>query len=123
MELPRAMRTANRRFTNRVIGGWAPHVPPWAVVVHTGRKTGATYRTPIAVFIRGNTAVVGLPYGTDTDWVLNLLNAGGGRLVRRGREHVLTNPRLVTADESEGRLARSVARVGGKALVADLQAS
>ena len=121
MKMPRAMRTVNRRFTNRILGAWAPYVPPWAVVVHTGRKTGITYRTPIAVFIRGGVAVVGLPYGADTDWVRNLLSAGGGRLIRRGRDRALTNPRLVRADDpSEGRLVRNVARVGGKALVADL---
>ena len=80
MQMPRGMRTVNRRFTNRLLGVWAPYVPPWAMVVHTGRKTGTAYRTPIAVFIRRDLAIVGLPYGTDTDWVRNLLAAGSGRL-------------------------------------------
>ena len=121
MQMPKAMRTMNRRVTNPVMGKLAPHVPPWAIVVHTGRKSGTTYRTPISAFIRRGVAVVALPYGADTDWVRNLLHAGGGQLIRRGKEHTLTNPRLVTADDpSLGRLARRMARIGGKALVADM---
>ncbi|WP_328834731.1 PNPOx family protein [Mycolicibacterium fluoranthenivorans] len=36
-----------------------------------------------------------LPYGTDTDWVRNLLAAGGGRVQMLGRTFAVTDPRVV----------------------------
>ena len=115
----------NRRVTNHVIGVWAPYVPPWAVVVHRGRRSGTTYRTPIAAFIAGSTAAVALPYGADTDWVKNLLADDGGQLTRRGRTVAFTHPRVVARSEI-GQLPPRLRRVGRAAphtLLVDLEAS
>lgn len=111
----RVMATVNRRATNKLIGLWAPYVPPWATVIHRGRKSGTTYRTPVAAMVRGSTMTIPLPYGDDTDWVKNLLAAGGGELVRLGRRRALVNPRL--ADRGTGGPMSQITR---RCLLADL---
>ena len=112
----------NRRVTNPIQGAWASRLPPWATVVHRGRKSGTTYRTPVLAFVRPGSVTISLPYGEDADWVRNLLAAGGGELVRGSRTHLIRNPRIVRSGSDElhsvGRLA---ARLAGRALYADLE--
>jgi deazaflavin-dependent oxidoreductase (nitroreductase family) len=112
----------NRVVTNRIQGTYAWLVPPWAVVIHQGRRSGRTYRTPVVAFRRGERIVIAVLYGEESDWVRNVLAAGGGEIERLGRRRVLGNPRLVesvgTGEASPaGRLLTGLA---GKALVADL---
>ena len=116
------MARINRVFTNPIQRLWAPYLPPFALLVHRGRRTGKTYRTPVTAFVSGELLAVALPYGADTDWVRNLLAGGGGELVRRGRTRPLRNPRVVRSDDRSqlpGRL-RLATRVASHALVADL---
>jgi len=64
------------------------------VVTHRGRRSGRQFHTPVNVFPRpGGRYVVALTYGPDTDWVKNVLAAGGCELVTRGRHLELTAPR------------------------------
>lgn len=62
------------------------------------RKSGRAYRTPVLAFPVAEGYVTPLPYGTDTDWCRNLLEAGKGRFERLGRQISVTNPRIVGAD-------------------------
>jgi hypothetical protein len=62
-----------------------------SVVVHRGRRRGLTYRTPLGAFQLGDMLVIGLMYG-ETDWCRNVLAAGGGELLQRGRSWSLINP-------------------------------
>ena len=94
------MRRVNRRFTNRLMGPLAAYVPPLAVVHHVGRKTGRRHRTPVLAFpIEGGT-LTPLPYGTDTDWVLNLLAAGAGEIESGGRRTAVENPRVLDGEDA-----------------------
>lgn len=95
--LPRSVARFNKVVTNRVQGVWAPYLPPWAVIVHRGRVTGAEYRTPVTAFRRGGTLAVPMPYGEESDWVRNLLAEGRGGLERAGRVSRLVRPRVVDA--------------------------
>ena len=97
--LGRRVAHFNRRVTNRVTGPLAPRLPGFGVVVHTGRKSGREYRTPVNVFRSDGRFVIALTYGAEADWVRNVLAAGGCVLISRGRRHALTAPR-VTHDES-----------------------
>jgi deazaflavin-dependent oxidoreductase (nitroreductase family) len=113
----------NKRVTNRVLGLWAPYVPPWAVITHTGRRSGATYRTPVAAFLAEGKVAVSLAYGNDVDWVKNLVAAGGGELTRGGKTSLFTNVRVVARGDSVQLPAR-LRRVGGASphtLLADLR--
>jgi deazaflavin-dependent oxidoreductase (nitroreductase family) len=64
------------------------------VIVHRGRKTRRQYRTPVLVFRRGDRFTIALTYGPETDWVRNVLAAGGCTLITRGQSIHLTQPRL-----------------------------
>jgi deazaflavin-dependent oxidoreductase (nitroreductase family) len=59
---------------------------PFSAVRHVGRKTGRAYETPIIVAPLGDDFVAELTYGRDVAWYRNLVAAGGGVLVHRGRE-------------------------------------
>ncbi len=97
--LPRWVARANRRGLNRVAGPLAGQVPPFARVVHRGRRSGAEYQTPVMAFSAGNRFAIALTYGPEADWVKNVRAAGGGALVRRGRRIEIISPRLVRSSE------------------------
>lgn len=99
MAAPRWLARANRRVLNRVMLPLARRAPGLGVVVHRGRKSGRAYETPVNVFGHDGRIVIALTYGRESEWVRNVLVAGGCRLVTRGRELALTEPRLVR-DES-----------------------
>ena len=92
------MRRVNRAVTNPLMGMVAGIVPPLAIVHHAGRKSGRPYRTPVLAFPYAKGLVTPLPYGTDTDWCLNVLEAGDCTLETFGRRTAVSNPRIVGAD-------------------------
>ena len=100
VQVPRIMRRVNRAVTNRLMRPIAGFVPPLAVVHHVGRKSGRSYRTPVLAFPVAGGYVTPLPYGTDTDWCRNLLEARKGGLERLGRRIPVRNPRIVDADDA-----------------------
>lgn len=118
MPLPRWLACFNRRVTNRVLGPWARYMPAFGVVVHTGRKTRRQYRTPVNVFRRPGGYVIALTYGPDSDWVRNVLAAGGCTLETRGRAFRLTQPRL-SHDERRRMVPPALRVIGRLGHVAD----
>jgi deazaflavin-dependent oxidoreductase (nitroreductase family) len=121
VQIPRAVARFNKRVNNPIQGVYAWLLPPWAVIVHTGRRSGRTYRTPVLAFRRGRRFEVAVLYGERSDWVRNLLAAGGGRVVRGGRTYELREPRLLAA--SEAQVAGRVARVSGRVLSGELRST
>lgn len=101
MAMPRRIARFNKVVTNRVQMLWAPRVAPWAVIVHTGRRSGREYRTPVLAFTRGSQVTIALGYGADSDWVRNLLAAGGGAIVRKGHEARLADPVVVAPGDTD----------------------
>ncbi len=65
MRLSRRVAHFNRRVTNRIQGLYAWLLPPWAVIVHRGRRSGRNYRTPLFAFRRDRTIVIALLYGEE----------------------------------------------------------
>jgi deazaflavin-dependent oxidoreductase (nitroreductase family) len=94
MQAPRRLARFNRIVTNPIQGTWAWLAPPWAVIVHRGRRSGRVYRTPVMASVRGGRLRVAILYGERSDWVLNLL-AGNGQVVRQGRTYPLIDPQVV----------------------------
>jgi deazaflavin-dependent oxidoreductase (nitroreductase family) len=100
MPLPRSLAEFNRRYTNKVsrhIAGW---LPGFGIVVHTGRRTGRTYETPVNVFRADDGFVFALTYGR-AEWVQNVIAAGSARLRTNRTVHDITNPRIVAAPDHE----------------------
>jgi deazaflavin-dependent oxidoreductase (nitroreductase family) len=94
MPMGRTVARLNRVGLNRVSRHIAPWLPGFAVVIHRGRKTGRTFRTPVNVFLREGRYVFALTYGPEADWVRNVLAAGGCQLHYRRRVVHLTAPVL-----------------------------
>ncbi|MBE3076155.1 MAG: nitroreductase family deazaflavin-dependent oxidoreductase [Actinobacteria bacterium] len=95
MPIPDGMRQVNKVALNKVTRQLAPWLPGLGVVVHRGRTSGKQYRTPVNVFPRpGDRYVLALTYGPDTDWLKNVIAAGGCELLTRGTHIELTAPRL-----------------------------
>ena len=123
MAWSRRLARFNKKVTNRIQGLWAPYLPPWAVIVHKGRRSGREYRTPVLAKRSGPTLEVVLFYGERADWVRNVLAAGGAGVVRAGRPAGLVDPRVV--DSTDPGLSPSTRRIAGRnrrVLVAGLAA-
>ncbi|NKQ57182.1 nitroreductase family deazaflavin-dependent oxidoreductase [Amycolatopsis sp. K13G38] len=119
MVIPKKVARFNRVATNKVLGPISRRVPGFGTVVHRGRRSGKIYRTPLNVFRVPEGYVVALTYGPDSDWVRNVLAAGGCELETLGRVVTLTNPRVVH-DENRAALPFPTRRFLGLIGVADL---
>jgi deazaflavin-dependent oxidoreductase (nitroreductase family) len=102
MAIPRTIARWNKAGLNRVTRRIAPWMPGFGVVVHRGRRSGRRYRTPVNVFPTGDGYRFALTYGADTDWVKNVLAAGGCQLETRGRVVRLVAPRLYHDEQRRG---------------------
>jgi len=99
--MPAWLPALNRRVVNPVQRLWAPRLPPWALVIHRGRRSGEEFRTPVLASVAGDRIYITLYYGSGAQWVRNLQAAGGGEVVRAGRRRRLTHPRIVRDARSE----------------------
>ena len=95
MPLPKRLARFNRLVTNRVLGPVASRLPGFAIVSHVGRRSGRVYRTPVNLFRDGERYVIALTYGSDSQWVLNVLAAGAVDIETRGRHLHLVGPEVV----------------------------
>jgi deazaflavin-dependent oxidoreductase (nitroreductase family) len=96
---PRTRMRVIRPFTTHVVNpvtrlfaGWAPW---FGILTYRGRKSGQTYRTPMNVFRRGDGYVFALTYGSDVDWVKNVVAAGECWVRTHGRDVHLVDPEVL----------------------------
>jgi deazaflavin-dependent oxidoreductase (nitroreductase family) len=92
--MPAWLPRINERLVNPVQRLWAPWLPPWALILHRGRRSGAARRTPVLAFGSGATLAVVLFYGSRTQWIRNV-EAGGGAVVRAGRQREIAGLSVV----------------------------
>jgi deazaflavin-dependent oxidoreductase (nitroreductase family) len=92
--LPRWLARINKRSFNRIElkRGIRP------VLIHVGRSSGLTYRTPLDAHPVADGYLFIPMYGPRTDWVKNVLAAGTATLRIDGGEIGLASPRLVKKD-------------------------
>ncbi len=93
------LRKVVNRYINPITRPVAKNLPSFAILTHRGRNTGRTYRTPINVFRRGTDYLFFLTYGSDVQWVKNVLAAGSCSIETRGRVVELVEPELITDPE------------------------
>ena len=76
--------------------------PLWAVVHHRGRRSGTEYATPIAVVPTRDKSLIliGLPWGTTTNWARNVVAANGAIVTWKGRDQRMGAPRIIDAMEA-----------------------
>lgn len=82
-----------------------------SVVHHTGRRSGASYRTPVVAVPDADGFLFALPYGPDVDWVRNVRAAGSATVEHDGRTVVVDRPVLVGFEEANPRFAAKEQRM------------
>jgi deazaflavin-dependent oxidoreductase (nitroreductase family) len=85
----------NLAVTHRITSLFAGWLPGFGILTHVGRKSGKVYRTPVNVFRVPNGFVIALTYSSQSEWVKNVLAAGGCELKTRGKKYQLSAPKVV----------------------------
>jgi deazaflavin-dependent oxidoreductase (nitroreductase family) len=91
----RWLAKVNIAFTNRITTLFAGWLPGFGILTHVGRKSGKVYRTPVNVFRASNGFIIALTYSSQSEWVKNVLAAGGCELKTRGKKYQLSSPNVV----------------------------
>ena len=81
--------------TNRITGLFAGWLPGFGILTHVGRKSGKVHRTPINVFRESSGFIIALTYSRQSEWVKNVLAAGGCVLETVGKKYQLSSPKVV----------------------------
>lgn len=90
------IRPFTTRFVNPITRRFVAWLPWFAIVSYRGRRSGKQYRTPMNAFRHGSEWFFALTYGSDVQWVRNVLAAGEADLEQRGRTIHLVDPVLFT---------------------------
>jgi deazaflavin-dependent oxidoreductase (nitroreductase family) len=85
----------NIAVTNRITSLFAGWLPGFGILTHVGRKSGKVYRTPVNVFRAPDGFIIALTYSSQSEWVRNVLAAGGCELKTRGKKYQLSAPNVV----------------------------
>jgi deazaflavin-dependent oxidoreductase (nitroreductase family) len=71
-----------------------------SVIRHVGRRSGTEYQTPIDAVAIDDGFVIALPYGTNTDWLKNVLAGGTATIMKDGETYAVGAPDLVPIAET-----------------------
>ena len=116
-KLPKGVRTFNKYVTNRLLRVFVSlSLGPFALLRHTGRRTGKRYETVIWVWPLRESFVIALTYGPGVDWYRNMQAAGGGTLLWHRRSYELERPEPLdfpTALQAFPRFLRPIFRSAG----------
>ncbi len=85
----------NLVVTNRITSRFAARLPGFGILTHVGRKSGKVYRTPVNVFRVPEGFLIALTYGRESEWVRNVIAAGGCQIETRGVQYQLSAPTIV----------------------------
>jgi deazaflavin-dependent oxidoreductase (nitroreductase family) len=92
---PRWAASFNLLVTNRITGLFANRLPMFGILIHQGRTSGKTYRTPVNVFKTPDGFAIALTYGRECQWVRNVLAAGAAQLETRGKLYRISSPLIL----------------------------
>lgn len=71
----------------------------FADLEHVGRRTGTLHHTPVRAFRTGDTVIIGLNFGRQSDWFKNITAARKCRMRLGDRHLTLGAPTLVSAEQ------------------------
>jgi deazaflavin-dependent oxidoreductase (nitroreductase family) len=87
------IRVINKHVTNKLLIHIAgKRFGHFAVLGHTGRKSGKLYRIPIIAEPFQNGFVIALTYGKNVDWYKNVAAKGGCSLRWKSKDFQLVHP-------------------------------
>ena len=90
------IRRFNRAILNPITktfaGRWF-----YALIYHVGRRSGIEYSTPIVAAVREEHTYIPLPYGANTDWLLNVRAKGNCVVKINNRLYTSIDPEIVDA--------------------------
>jgi len=76
------------------------HVRMAAQIRHVGRRSGRAYVTPAGARLTGNTFVIPLTFGNQSDWSRNVRAAGGCEIRLDGTDYQAVQPELADRDQA-----------------------
>ncbi|BBZ47203.1 nitroreductase family deazaflavin-dependent oxidoreductase [Mycobacterium parmense] len=92
------VRVLNKRVLNPMMLHVAGQKHWYAgVIEHKGRHSGKTYDTPVVIERTGDGFLIALPYGTQVDWLRNVLAAGRATIRVHGETCQAVEPRVIDA--------------------------
>lgn len=101
-----AIRVFNKYVTNPVMMRFAGRRHWYAAVIcHTGRRSGKSYATPVVAEKVEGGFVIPLPYGTEVDWLRNVVHAGRATIRFQGLTFDVVEPGIIDAEAAEPRLS------------------
>lgn len=101
------LRTSNKHLLNPLMLRLAGKRYWYASVLeHTGRRSGKTYATPVVADVVGGDIIIPLPYGTQVDWVRNVIRSGEATIVHKGQSYHAVSPELIDATQALPMLPR-----------------
>jgi deazaflavin-dependent oxidoreductase (nitroreductase family) len=91
------------KLLNPLVGALAGRrfVPLIARVHHVGRRTGNLYMTPTGAHVAGNTIVIPLSFGNQSDWARNVRAAGHCVVQLAGKRYHAAQPQFVDAADAK----------------------
>src|SRR5215469_16485040 len=75
------------------------HVRFAAQIRHTGRRSGRQYVTPASARLAGDTFIIPLTFGSQSDWSRNVRAAGGCEIRFNGTDYEATRPELADGEQ------------------------
>ncbi len=94
-----AVRRFNRAVSNPQQMESAGKVGAYASVIrHTGRKSGRPFETPVGVVATNGEFVIALPYGSNADWLKNVLASGSATIINEGNIYEVDQPEIIPTD-------------------------
>jgi deazaflavin-dependent oxidoreductase (nitroreductase family) len=88
-----------KRYNALVLPTAGRRISAYAVLRHTGRRSGRIYLTPVGAYQFGDGFVMGLTYGPKVDWCRNVLASDHAVLRWRGKDYAVERPELIRLDQ------------------------
>jgi hypothetical protein len=88
----RRIARATQRFTIESAGQPGAYA---TIVRRVGRTTAREYEAPVRAASTEDGFVITLPYGSDTDWLKNVMRAGSATPVNEGNHYKVDRPEIV----------------------------
>ena len=91
-------RVLNKHVTNPAVVPMSGRKHYYASVIeHTGRRSGKRYATTVVTDRTADGFIVGLSYGTQVDWLRNVLAAGRATIRCGGQTYDVVGPQVIDA--------------------------